>query len=172
MYTSMTLLALSGLLAAAPSPSRPSWQKDYLTARKIGKSEGKPLAVFIGSGEKGFENVSRNGKITQEMQDILAKKYVCVYVDTAKEANQRWARAFRLDNGLVLSDRTGEIQAFRHEGSLARRDLTRYLEKFSDPDIEVRTTATHVEERASYYAPPAPVVQGYYGGFGGGGRGC
>src|SRR5262249_46628884 len=126
MFTSVTMVALSGFLAAAPATG-PNWEKDYPSARQQGKSERKPLAVFVGSGREGYQGVARDGKLTREVRQLLSRNYVCVYVDTGKEANQRWARAFRMENGIVLSDRTGDLQAFRHEGSLASEDLKRYL---------------------------------------------
>jgi hypothetical protein len=167
MYTSLTLFALSGIMAATPTPS---WQKDYDSARRVGKSEGKPLAVFIGSGPKGYEKIADDGKLDRQAQTTLARKYVCLYVDIKREAGERLARAFRLDSGIVISDRTGSIQAFRHEGSLPNRDLNRYLERFSDPDLEVRTTTTHTTERLSYYPPAESVTPNY--GYYGRGRSC
>jgi hypothetical protein len=64
------------------------------------------------------------------------------------------ARAFEIQgSGLVISDRTGEKQAFRHEGSLAGEDLTRALKKYADPNVVVYTTQTNASERRSYYGP-------------------
>ena len=171
MYTSVTLVALSGFLIAAPNENGPSW-RDYRTGAKQGKEQRKPLAVFFGSGKQGYQQVSSDGKLSKEMRDILTQKYVCVYVDTSKEADQRWARAFRLETGLVISDSSGNIQAFRHDGTLGNRDLKRYLERFSDPDLEVQSTATHVTERVSYYQPSAPQAQSPFIGSFGGGRSC
>src|SRR5207302_6334215 len=86
--------------------------------------------------------------------------------------------------GLVLSDRRGDNQAFRHEGTLADADLERQLRKYSDPDRVVRRTESGAVATTSYYAapaapapvyaPPAAPVAPYFpapavGGFPGGG---
>jgi hypothetical protein len=162
MYTSVAVMTLSGFLAAAPAASSPSWLEDYDAALVQGKREGKPLAVFIGKGPKGYANVCRLRVLTRDVKQVLAKKYVCVYVDTQNKAGQKWARAFGLDRGLVISDRSRRLQAFRHEGSLAPKDLRRYLSRFSNPDLVVRSTATHVSnsdsEQVRYGAISPPVT--------------
>jgi hypothetical protein len=158
MYTSLTVLALSSFLAAVPVKNSPSLLADYNAALQKGKTERKPLAVFIGSGQKGYEKVVADGKWTGRMKDILAKEYVVLYVDTRKEEGQKWARAFGLDKGVVISDRSTTMQAFRHEGTLARRDLRHYLVKFADPDLVVRTTMTHSPPVTESYSPPPPPV--------------
>jgi hypothetical protein len=176
MYTSFSLAALTGFLLI---PSGPTWQSDYHFARKLGEREGKPLAVFIGSGQRGFENISRSGKLSDDVLQLLASKYVCVYVNTNNSSGKQLAANFDLSSGLVISDRTGQLQAFSYGGTLSDADLQRYLTRFSDPDFRVRSTATHTVERISYY-PPSPVQTQPYtypsqfipaGGFGGG-RGC
>jgi hypothetical protein len=159
MYTSLTVLALSSFLAAIPAKSSPSLLADYNAALRKGRTERKPLAVFIGSGQKGYERVCQDGQWTERMKKILAKDYVVVYVNTRKKEGQKWARAFGLDQGVVLSDRTTEMQAFRHEGTLTSRELVRYLVKFSDPDLVVRTTTTHTESAPVSYSPPPPVYR-------------
>src|SRR5262249_7208563 len=105
MYTSVAMVALTGFLAGAPAKSSPSWLDDYDVALLRGKREGKPLAVFIASGPEGYKKVCRNRTMTQGMKELLAKEYVCVYVNTNRRTGKKWARAFGLDKGIVISDR-------------------------------------------------------------------
>src|SRR5262245_16150959 len=116
MYTSVSLVALSGFLLVSPAEG-PTWTRDYNAARKVGRQEQKPLAVFVGSGQAGYQKVSRTGRLTKQAQSLLAKGYVCVYVDVRTSAGKRLARDLGIKKmGIVLSDRTGNLQAFRHEG--------------------------------------------------------
>jgi hypothetical protein len=181
MYASVTILALSGFFVGAV-PVSPAWQADYDLARKLGRESHKPLAVFIASGKSGWNNLSKEGKLGKETSFVLAAEYVCVYLDTNQKAAKRLATAFEVPDGagLILSDRTGAVQAFRHEGELADQELLRQLKRYADPERIVRTTEGNSIERLSYYAPedspaqyydyvqPAP----YYRSFGGGGRSC
>jgi hypothetical protein len=158
MYTSLVAFAMSSFLAAIPAKGSPSLLDDYHSALWKGKTEKKPLAVFIGSGQKGYEKVCRGGKWTRRMKRILARDYICVYVNTRKKDGQKWARAFGVDKGVIISDRTTKIQAFRHEGALASRTLERYLVRFAEPDLVVRTTETSTTTPAIYSPPPQPVI--------------
>jgi hypothetical protein len=162
MYTSILLLALS----TAPSAdlASPSWSTDYFAASKLSAAAKKPLAVVLGSGEAGYDQLDREGKLTTEAKGLLASKYVCVYVNTDTAEGQRLAKAFEMPNGLgiVISDRSGDLQAFRHEGGLASSALVRNLERYADPEREVRTTETSTTQRTSYYAPGAPATTAGY----------
>lgn len=153
MYASMMLFTLT---LAAPTDS-PNWSTEYSAARQQGESAGKPLAIFIGSGARGWEKISRNGLVA-ETNELLAANYVCVYIDTATEKGKSLATAFDIPDGLgiVISDRTGKLQAFYHAGDLAREDLDRYLRRFADPRLVVRSTESNPgNERRSYYGPAA-----------------
>jgi hypothetical protein len=159
MYTSVVLVALAGSLASNYFvPSRTLWQNDYARAQILGSKERRPLAVFIGQGPAGWQGVSKEGKLPQEVMDLLAAHYVCVYVDTSKEEGRRLARSFEMPGGtgLVLSDHGGESQAFRHECELSNRDLERNLRKYADANRVVVRTETQVREEIRYY-PPAPI---------------
>jgi hypothetical protein len=193
LYTSVVLLALSGILVGAQPAEGPTWFTDYGTARKQGRTDNKPLAVLVASGPNGFEKVSQEGKLSKEVKELLAQSYVCVFVDAGSKAGQRLAADFALGKGLgiVLSDRSGELQAFYHEGKLTNQKLAHYLQRFAAPDLTVRTTLVNDEVRVSYYSPSAPAVppsapahvpsyqpsfapiqMGGFGGFGGGRGGC
>ena len=114
-------------------------------------------------------------------------------MDTESREGKRLASAFQVteSTGLVVSDLTGDYQAFRYNGTLSDKDLTHSLKRFANPDRVVSTTVTSVQERVSYYPPQTtngtttyPAAPSYgtttypqasfgsFGGFGGGGRGC
>jgi hypothetical protein len=155
MYTSLLLVALSGMVPAAGLDA-PSWQADYGAARKQGTTQEKPLAVFVGSGQAGWNQLDQDGRLSARAKRLLASDYVCVYVDTQTEAGRHLADELEISNGLgmVLSDRSGKVQAFRHEGDLADATLVSYLERFSDPNLVVKTTVTNPAPQRSY-APAA-----------------
>jgi hypothetical protein len=178
MSTAVVLIALSGWLAS-PTPGEPTWLTDYGQARQQGREEGKPVAVFIGSGKAGWNDVSRDGRLRREARRLLAENYVCLYLDTDTKGGRRLASALEVSDGpgLVISSHSGQLQAFRHDGDLGDEDLTRYLTRYSDPDRVVQGTETARSARVSYYQPvsppavyyPAPVGFGGSRGFGGGG---
>src|SRR5262249_43696729 len=144
--------------------------------------EGRPLAVFVGSGKAGYKAVSREGTLNADVRKLLKENYVCVYLDADKPASQTLIDALEITRGkgLVISDRTGQVQAFHHDGTLTDGPMARSLRRFADPATTVRTTETNPSSRVSYYPPNG--YNGYgsngypYGGyipaFGGGGRGC
>jgi hypothetical protein len=155
MCTTVVLVALSGTLASSVSSTEPGWLNEYGKARLRGQQEEKPLAVFIGSGKAGWEQVSREGKLAREVKQLLAQNYVCLYVDTAEEAGKRLAMAFEVTYGpgLVISNHSGNVQAFRHEGDLDNPALEQYLRRFADPNQVVTRTETNPSSRVSYYSP-------------------
>jgi hypothetical protein len=163
MYTSTLLLALSGVLPVADVAQAPVWQKDYGTASKLGTRAKKPLAVFLGSGANGWQRIARDGDLSSEVKQLLADQYICVHIDTSTSAGKSLAGSFEMTGGLgiVISDRSGKVQAFRHEGDLADSDLVRYLQRYSDSRHVVRITETNPSERESYYWP-GEVSPSYY----------
>jgi hypothetical protein len=165
MYTSM-MLALPLILAAPPEQGSPVWQSDYQEANQQGQNEKKPLAIFVGSGKKGYEKLVRHGKMNARIEKLLAEHYVCVYANTKKKAGKRLAKQFRLQKGLLISDRTGKILALRHTGPVASKALKRYLTKYADPNLEVKKTEKHGAKKRRPVAAPPPMMS-----FGGGG-GC
>jgi hypothetical protein len=155
MYTSILLAALSTVAPSADLAAAPSWSTDYYAANKQAATAKKPLAVVLGTGEKGYEKLDRAGKLSDDAKAVLAAKYLCVYVDTASPAGQRLAKAFDMPSGqgIVISDRTGDLQAFRMEGDLAAADMVRYLERYADPERVLRATETNRTSRTSSYEP-------------------
>lgn len=159
MYTSVAILALASFVAPSPAPFNQHWSGDYAAARKHAQKEQKPLAVFIGSGQK----VAWDETLTEPIRKILTQKYVCVYVDTTKQNGRTLADEFEITKGLglVISDRTGNIQAYHHDGGMESKALAARLQRFSDPDLDVQRTESN--SRASYYpsaqnyTPSAPI---------------
>lgn len=151
MYTSLAILALANFVAPSPAPVSPHWSEDYWFAQKHAQKEQKPLAVFIGSGQNGFHKLSREGNLTQSIQKILAEKYVCVYLDTTQKNAKNLVEELEITKGLglVISDRTGKVQAYHHDGGLAGSDLAAKLQRFADPDLQVQTTESN--SRTSNY---------------------
>jgi hypothetical protein len=154
MYTSIVLIALAGSTVSAAVPESLEFKSDYVTARKLGSRERKPLAVFIGSGPKGWEDRTTEGQFSRDVQDLLSAHYVCVYIDTTSDDGKRLSRDFGMTDGLVLSDAIGENQAFRHEGKLSNGDLQRQLKKYSDPNRVATRTDKLGDERRAYYPEP------------------
>jgi hypothetical protein len=177
MYTSLLLAVVLGPGAAphAVAPEALTWQKDYVAARKKGRQENRPLAVFIGRGPQGWEQVCLESKMTPAVRTLLEDSYVCVYVDTAEARGKRLADEFDLARGVVLSTRDGESQAFRQDGRISCKDLKFTLEKFANGYRNSRTETLQEIQQVSYRAParpaaPAPIMQsfgGFSGGFGG-----
>ena len=84
VQSSVAILALAGFLVApAPTP-KPDlvWWRDYQIAQQRGVKEGKPLAVFVGAGQGGYHALAREGELNDTVKEVLAEKYVCVYLDT------------------------------------------------------------------------------------------
>ena len=156
MHTSVLLIAL-GLIHSAALDS-PAWMTDYDSARRTGREEQKPLAVFIGSGVRGWHRVTKEGKLGKDTSRLLADEYVCVYVDSDLPWGKKLASAFELPDGLglVISDRTGQLQAYHHVGELANEDLVRHLQRYADAEHFVRTTETDASQRVSYYRSEPP----------------
>ncbi|HZZ79409.1 MAG TPA: hypothetical protein VFE62_12875, partial [Gemmataceae bacterium] len=109
----------------------------------------KPVLVVIGNGANGWNQVIRDA--SPEAMQLMAQKYVCVYIDTATSAGKQLAQAFEISgSGLVISDRTGGLQAFWHQGNLNGEAVASVLTRYSDPQFSVRTTETN-SSRTSFY---------------------
>jgi hypothetical protein len=159
MYTSVVLVAVTSLLAhEALVPERPAWLFDYSLAAQQGIARQKPLAVFIGTGSTRWEELSKEGTLGKQVKEILASHYVCVYLDTNKEEGRRLAKAFSISTGagLVISDKSGKLQAFRHDGDLVSSEMQSYLTRYADPDRVAVTTETRedLQPRPVRVAPP------------------
>ena len=156
MYTSFGILALAGFLVTPTSPPKADlvWWRDYQVAQERGAKEGKPLAVFVGAGQGGYHALPEEGQLNDTIKQVLADSYVCVYLDTGSASQSKLIKSLAVTQGkgLVLSDRTGNIQAFHHDGGIAEAELATQLQYFADPAVEITTTVTNMEQRTSYYS--------------------
>ncbi|MGE3804006.1 MAG: hypothetical protein AB7K24_04960 [Gemmataceae bacterium] len=152
------LVALASIGAALSEAQ--VWHSDYASAQEKAIQSHKPLAVVFGSGKHGWRKLSRDGDAEGQIARRFASEYVCLYVDISTESGSKLARSFQIhdDLGIVISNRKGDLQAFRHEGELSDAALNRYLKRFADPDLQVTTTLTNPgdEERLQPY-PTRPV---------------
>jgi hypothetical protein len=169
MYTSVAIALVA--LYAPSVDQRSSWSANYWQARKLGQQQGKPVAVIVGEGQSGFERLSREGW-SPAVQKTLQESYVCVYADRSTREGRSLADALAIntDVGVVLSDRTGEIQAFHHDGALPERELVQRLQHFADPNVVVEGTVTN--HRVSYYQPPPAYDRPFITIPASGGRNC
>jgi hypothetical protein len=130
MYTPLLLIALTGL-PAADTGEELVWRSDYSSARKLGAEEKKPLALFFAPGADGWSKVSRDGKLGKETEKLLSGQYVPVHVNTSTEAGRKLAASFEVNSGtgLIISDRSGRLMAFFHDGNLSSSALTQHHKK-------------------------------------------
>jgi hypothetical protein len=170
MYTSVMLVALSASFAHAAIPVGPVWRTDYSLALKECQRGKLPLAIFVAKGAEGWQKVSKDGELDRQTKEVLLTRYVCVYIDATTEKGQRLAEQLELSNGrgLVISDSTGEKQAFWHDGKLSNEDLNHYLTRYADPDRVVTRTETVPAPRPQYqYTAPPTYYQPVMPSFGG-----
>ena len=160
MYTSLCALGLIfAPTLAAPSPA---WLTNYSAALDEGSKKSRPVAVFVGSGPKGQDALLKEGQFSQETLQILADKYVCVYLDRGQTANERLVRDLGITKaGLVISDRTGSVQAFHHDGTVAQNELTKQLRRFSEANLVVSQTISNTNTRTSYYGGAGSVSSNF-----------
>ena len=176
MHTSVGLLALAGFLVAPSPASDTLWMTDYHAAQRKGSELKKPLAVVIAAGKNGFDRLLKEGNLGNEARSTLATNYVCVYVDSSKEENKKLVKAFEMKSevGLVISDRRGEYEAFRHEGQLTAEELARQLRRHAPVESFVfyseqvipangpNPSSFQPVQRANYYSSePFRTIQPY-----------
>lgn len=130
MYAT-ALLVLGALSAGQTTRPTLGWLTNYAEAQEKAIKEQRPLAVFFGSGRDGFRHVNREGKLAESTERLLAENYVCVFLDVAAPSNRSLVTTFAIKSGkgLVLSDRSGDHQAFHHDGDLSAAQLTEVLQR-------------------------------------------
>jgi hypothetical protein len=136
IWTSSLALVL-GLMSNSNSMT---WQTDYGSAMKLAAKEKKPLVVFIGHGKEGVNTLVENGGITSIETKVLSDSFISLYVDADSEAGKSLTTSFNMTEGIVISDRTGSLQAVRHEGNVSHSELNEYLTKYSEPNKVITTT--------------------------------
>jgi hypothetical protein len=184
VYTSILLVVVASLAPGAEIAT-PTWQTDYSRARQLGTAEHKPLAIVLGTGTQGWENLHLDASARR----VLTDSYVPLYIDTDTPKGKQLAESFAMASGqgIVLSDRANTVQAFWHEGTLANPELLGYLQKYAWTQSEPATTETNAVTRTSFYPsagaaasqvnPAGYLNQGYYqmmqpSYFGGASGGC
>jgi hypothetical protein len=128
----------------------------YRQAKDIAAQAQKPLVVVIGSGSAGWDDVVA---MEDDTATAVRANFVCCYIDKNTERGAQLAREFEMvdTTGVVMSDRTGELQAFRRTGKMESAELHRAALRYSDPAFVVRTTETQVPvQQANYYSNYAP----------------
>jgi len=150
MYTSLVLFAL----AAPAADESMTWVKNYPMARRESAENNKPIAVFLGSGETGYNKVVQGG-LNEQTRRLLRDNYICCFVDTSTENGRALAEKFEMPGGqgVVLSSRNGQLQAFRHAGELTNAQLDERLQRYADSRVAVYTTETLTSGRTSFYGP-------------------
>ncbi len=130
------------------------WQEDYQQARELGARLQKPLAVFVGSGAEGWKQVIHEHSLNAEVRQVLSNQFVPVYVNAETESGKKLVEAFDVTDkrGLVISDRTGGVMAFHHDGELELADLSKQLNRLSNPEHVVIVTETN-NPAAPVYSP-------------------
>lgn len=168
MNTSFLTAVLASALLTGQN-STPTWQSDYAQARQQAAAQKMPLAIVFGSGANGWTKVVRAESPNADITKMLSDRYVCLYVDMATPAGQKLAQSFEITGnvGMVISDRTGDLQAFWHQGDMTEPNMVGCLQRYSNPQIAVRGTET----RTSFY-PPTEVEGTNWGGVMGGGSYC
>lgn len=141
--TTFAAVVLSAVLLPG-AVEAPKWQSDYAAAMTAASAQQKPMAVFIGHGKAGYAQLVSGGEIPAEAGQVLAKNYVCVYVDTDTAAGKALAGQFDLNTGVVISSKGGSVQALRHTGTVAPTALTGYVTKYSEVKSVVTTETTGV----------------------------
>lgn len=161
--TTLAAAALSFLLPVGTAKVTPTWQSDYRSAMQAATDQQKPVAVFIGKGEAGYNKLIGDGKgMGNESGQLLVEGYVCLYVDTDTAAGKTLAGQFQIDSGLVISSPGGKVQALRHNGPVTSTELNGYLTKYNHV-----TSVTSTEYRGVSASGGTVYTTGgtvYYGG--------
>jgi hypothetical protein len=153
--TSLATAAVAGFLASGSLATQPTWQTDYRKALAQAVEQQKPVAVFIARGGAGYSRLVTEGGLGADAAQMLRKNYVCLYVDTGTARGKELAGAFQISEGLVISDKTGGVQALRHEGRVSQTDLTRYLTRFVKAE---RVAQTEFRGATQPLAQPATIA--------------
>jgi hypothetical protein len=127
MYTSIMGVALAAAFASSAPTLTPAWYHNYRQARDLGEQEHKPLVVVIGSGKTPWANLTKVAEQDESINQTLLSSYVCLFIDVDTEDGQRLAKFFDMSQGLVISDKSGEVQAYRQAGELSATTVAKAL---------------------------------------------
>jgi hypothetical protein len=149
---------LVGLSAVATGPT---WLTDYRAALARVSAEHKPVAVFIAPGANGYAKLVHEGQLGTDATLLLSQQYVALHIDPTTPAGQQTAQSFGMTEGLVISDRSGGIQAYRHVGPLSQAELTASLRVCAETTpaiVPVSTSTSHYPAAPAVSAPPTIVT--------------
>jgi len=138
MFTTSLTAALLGGLLSSGSLETPKWRTSYQDAAQAAASLRKPIAVFITAGSPA--KLMKEGSLNLETAKLLREGYIPLTVDTGTAAGQQLATTFKMSEGLVISDRSGGVQALRHAGAVSGAELKGYLKQYAAPTATVITT--------------------------------
>jgi hypothetical protein len=169
MNSSIIGVALvAALFPAHNATLAPSWHHDYRQARDVGSRENKPLVVVIGSGKTDWANLAKPAEQDGSINQTLRSSYVCLFVDTDTTDGQQLARTFDMAGpGVVISNRSGEVEAYRKAGEVPAVELAKELVNHTNDDYVTKKLTP---------PPAAPAQPTYYriptASFGGGCSTC
>lgn len=150
--TSLSAAIIAGLFASGSLAGSPEWTESYGKAMAQVGDKRKPVAVFLSAGEL---TTLTNGKgLGADALKSLRSDYIAVRIDTTTEDGKKMAEVFGLKEGVVLSDRSGQQMALKHEGQLSPEQLSEYLTKYAAVE-GVQTT----EYRSSVAVAPVQYFQ-------------
>jgi predicted transcriptional regulator len=149
MFATLMALALSQGVAAKPGAA-PVWNTDYRQARALAIKEQKPMAVVIGQGESGWDKLFSDSDFATTVSAEQRNAYVWVYLDLSQDAGKKMAANFELTKGpaLVLSDRGGNLQAYRRAGAIEASAIRKVLNTYAEANRVIKNT-----EEAGEIAP-------------------
>jgi hypothetical protein len=156
-------LALMGGMASADLNPMPTTETSYAVARQQAVTAKKPLAVFVGKGMSSIRE--KLAKLDPRTRRVLSQEFVVVAIDRETPQGTRLAKDLEIKSeGVVISDRSTNLQAYSHEGDVEDDQLQLALVKYSAPDVEVKMTESNIQSTPvvtpSVAAPAA--VPSYY----------
>jgi hypothetical protein len=122
-------------VALAATPAEPEWL-GYNTGLAEAAKTNKPMAVFIGNWQDSV--------LDDDLKDLLAKRYVTVYVDPKAPQNAGLLRAWEVNQGLVIGTVTHQV--LNVSGTMTRKELADALAKYGAPDFKFEKTDEVVHE--------------------------
>ncbi|MFM7148970.1 MAG: hypothetical protein ACKO23_03925 [Gemmataceae bacterium] len=135
MYTALLLFTLhgSGMAPSAGVPEDLVCQTQYGTARAMGRSQGKPIAIIVGNGSAGWNQLVEEGSLSRRARNLLSQQFVPLYVNRDSEEGKRLVSSLDIhsETGIILSTREGSDQAFSHSGKMSRAELEETLDRFA-----------------------------------------
>ena len=140
------------------------WTESYHDALLRVRQKRKPMAIFVGKGVAGYDEVCRTGELAAEVRAVLENDYVCLYLNVRHASDKKLASQFgiRSGTGLAIGDSVGEYQFLQHDGPLDSDKLGTYLKRFANPSLVAKTTIHRRTRATSPKEAEAPRLQTWY----------